>query len=102
MANPTAEGNSLLDPKGPRKLLKAAPLGTISEHGEASQPASQRGAAARNARSQPLQGISPPTKINSNLAPGSVYRACRSKQREGLMPFSGTKNSLSRYPANSA
>ncbi len=33
MANPTTEGNSLVDPKGSRKLLEAVPLRAIAEDG---------------------------------------------------------------------
>ena len=35
MANPTTERNSLLDPKGLRKLLEAIPLRAIAEDAEA-------------------------------------------------------------------
>ena len=61
----------------------------------------KRGAAARNARSQALRGTRPPTKIRSNLAPGSGLRESP-KHSERAMPGSGIKNSLSRYAANSA
>ena len=43
MADPAAEGNSLLDSKGSRKLLKAIPLRAIADHGKAGQIASQKG-----------------------------------------------------------
>ena len=50
MADPAAEGNSLLDPKGSRKLLETVPLRAIADHGEAGQIASQKG--SRRAQSQ--------------------------------------------------
>src|SRR5271170_244360 len=43
MAEPTAEGNSLLDPKGSHKLLEAVPLRAIAYHGKAGQIISQEG-----------------------------------------------------------
>ena len=43
MAKPTTKGNSLLDPKGSRELLKAVPLRAIADHDKASQIASQEG-----------------------------------------------------------
>src|SRR5208337_3691529 len=49
MANPTTEGNSLLDPKGFHELLKAVPLRAIAEDAEAGQIVSQKG----SSRAQP-------------------------------------------------
>src|SRR5438128_2188729 len=43
MANPTTEGNSLVDPKLSRKLLQAVPLRPIAEDTETGQIASQNG-----------------------------------------------------------
>src|SRR5271163_4493284 len=43
MAKPTAEGNSLLDPKESHKLLEALPLRAIAYHGKAGQIVSQEG-----------------------------------------------------------
>ena len=42
VADPTTEGNLLLDPKKSGKLLKAVPFRAISKHREASQTASQQ------------------------------------------------------------
>jgi len=49
MANPTTEGNGLLDPKGFHELLKSVPLWTIAKHGKACQITSQEG----GSRAQP-------------------------------------------------
>lgn len=40
MAEPAAEDNSLLNPKRPGKLLEAAPLRAIADHGKPGQIAS--------------------------------------------------------------
>src|ERR1700732_3918526 len=42
MADPPAERNSLLDPKGSCELLEAVPFRTVTDHGEAGQVASQK------------------------------------------------------------
>src|SRR6266550_8974649 len=42
MADPPAERNSLLDPKGSHELLKAVPLRSVTDHGKAGQIASQK------------------------------------------------------------
>ncbi len=90
MANPTTEGNSLLDPKGSRKLLEAAPLRAIADHGEVGQIVSQKGSSRAQREIASLAGDQPPTKINSSLASGSGLRGS-SEHREWLTPFSGTK-----------
>ena len=75
MANPTTEGNSLLDLKGSRKLLKAVPFRTISEHGEASQTASQEGSSRAQRQIASLCRESAPRRRSTQvLAPGSVLR----------------------------
>src|SRR5271157_781187 len=43
MLEPAAKGNSLLDPKGSRKLLEAVPLRAVADQGEVGQTASQKG-----------------------------------------------------------
>jgi hypothetical protein len=43
MAEPAAKENSVLDPKGSRKLLEAVPLRAIADDGKARQITSQEG-----------------------------------------------------------
>jgi hypothetical protein len=50
VAEPATKENSLLDPKGSRKLLKAVPLRAIANNGKAGQIASQEG--SRRAQSK--------------------------------------------------
>jgi hypothetical protein len=42
VAEPTGEGNGLLNPQGSRKLLEVVPLHAIAGHGEAGQVISQK------------------------------------------------------------
>ena len=100
MADPAAEGNSLLDPKRSRELLEAFRSGPSPTTVNRAKSLRKSGAAPRKARSQAFRGTRPPTKISSSLAPGSGLRES-SEHTERPMPGSGTKNSLSRYAANS-
>ena len=56
MAEPAAERNSLLDSKGSRKLLEAAPLRAIADHGKAGQIASQKGSSRAQSKITSLPG----------------------------------------------
>jgi hypothetical protein len=82
MANPTTEGNILLDPQGSRKLLKTNPLRTISEHGEASQPASQKGSSGTQRKITSLCRESVPRRKSTQVWRRSGPRG-QPKQREG-------------------
>jgi hypothetical protein len=59
MANPTTEGNSLLDFKGSRELLEAVPLRAIADYGEAGQIGSQKGSYRPQSKITGLYGDQP-------------------------------------------
>ena len=95
MANPTTEGNSLLDPKGFHKLLKAVPLRAIAEDGEAGQIVSQKGGGRAQREITSFAGDQRPDEDQLKLGAG-LRTALSPEHRERVTPFSGTKNSLSR------
>ena len=70
MANPTTEGNSLLDPKGLRKLFKPVPLRAIAEHGKAGQIASQKGSSRAQSEITSLAGNQPANEDQLKLGAG--------------------------------
>ncbi len=74
MANPTTEGNSLLDPKGSRKLLKAVPLWAIAQHGKAGQIVSQEGSSRAQRKITSLAGDQPSDEDQLKLGAGSGLR----------------------------
>ena len=90
VAEPAAEGNSLLDAKGFCELLQTVAFRAVTDHGEPGQTALQKWRAARNARSQAFRGTKPPTKISSSLAPGSEMRE-PPEHREGPTRFPDKK-----------
>ena len=96
MAKPTTEGNSLLDPKGSRKLLKAVPLRAIADHGKAGQIVSQKGSSRAQREITSFAGNQ--ASDENQLKFGVVLRtaAVRRNTESALTPFSGTKKSLSR------
>src|SRR6266550_6296383 len=59
MADPPAERNSLLDPKGSHELLKAVPLWAITDHRKAGQIAAQKGSRRAQSKITSLPGNQP-------------------------------------------
>ena len=101
MANPATEGDGLLDPKGSYELLKAVPLRAVADHGKAGQIVSQKRGSPPQSKITSLPGDQAPNENQLKFAAG--LRTARVPGTEGaMMPCSGTKNSLSRYAANSA
>src|SRR5437870_7393239 len=56
MTEPPAEENSLLDPKGSHKLLKAVPLRSVTDHRKAGQIAAQKGSRRAQSKITSLPG----------------------------------------------
>src|SRR5438552_12002831 len=56
MTEPAAEENGLLNPKRPRQLLEAVPLGAITDHGKAGQIAAQKGSRRAQSKITSLPG----------------------------------------------
>jgi hypothetical protein len=75
MAKPTTEGNSLLDPKGSRKPLKAIPFRAIADHGKAGQIATQKGSSPAQGKITSLPGNQAANK--NQLKFGAGLRATR-------------------------
>ena len=102
MAEPAAEGNSLLDPKGFHKLLKAVPLRAIADHGKAGQIVSQKRSSRAQSEITGLPGNQARQRKSAQVWRRAPDCAGHRNTEERPMPGSGTKNSLSRYAANSA
>ena len=75
MANPATEGNSLLNPKRSRKLLKAVPLWTTAEHGKAGKIASQEGSSRAQREIASFAGDQPADEDQLKLVAG--FRTAR-------------------------
>ena len=70
MAEPAAEGNSLLDSKGSRELLEAVPLRAITDHGKPGQIASQKGSSRAQSKITSLPGNQPPNENQFKFGAG--------------------------------
>ena len=88
-------------PRDRRELLEAVPLRAVAEHAEVGQIVSQEGSSRAQSKITSLAGNQAADENQLKFAAVLRLRVS-SEHRERLMPFSGTKNSLSRYAANSA
>ena len=81
MAEPAAEGNSLLDPKRSHELLEVVPLRAIADHGKVGQIVSQEGSSRAQSKITSLTGIQ---AANENqLKFGVGLRDCASQRNTG-------------------